>query len=73
MSLEPREFLTVSQAASFLQVSQSSIRSYIRQGVLRAYRIADKRKILIPRGDLLSLLGPARPDAPSYLEVHNGE
>ena len=62
MELEPRDLLTVEQAAQYLQVSQSSIRSYIRQGRLQAFRIAGKRKVLIPRTALLSLLEPARPE-----------
>ena len=62
MELEARDLLTVEQAAQYLQVSQSSIRSYIRQGRLQAYRIAGKRKVLIPRSALMSLLEPARPD-----------
>ncbi len=60
MEPETRELLTVEQAAAYLQVSQSSIRSYIRQGMLKAFRIAGKRKVLIPRTELLSLLEPAR-------------
>ncbi len=62
MDLEARDLLTVEQAANYLQVSQSSIRSYIRQGRLQAYRIAGKRKVMIPRSALLSLLEPARPE-----------
>lgn len=61
MELE-RDLLTVEQAAQYLQVSQSSIRSYIRQGRLPAYRIAGKRKVLIRKAALLDLLEPARPD-----------
>ena len=60
MSLESRDLLTVEQAAEYLQLSQSSIRSYIRQGKLNAFRIAGKRKVLIPRTELLKLLEPAR-------------
>lgn len=60
MDVEARDLLTVEQAAQYLQVSQSSIRSYIRQGRLQAFRIAGKRKVLIPRSALLSLLEPAR-------------
>ena len=62
MDVEARDLLTVEQAAQYLQVSQSSIRSYIRQGRLQAYRIAGKRKVLIPRSALLALLEPARPE-----------
>ena len=56
-----REYLTVEQAASYLQLSTSSIRSYIRGGNLKAFRIAGKRKVLIQRADLMALLEPARP------------
>lgn len=60
MEQESRDLLTVEQAAQYLQISQSSIRSYIRQGMLKAFRIAGKRKVLIPRTELLALLEPAR-------------
>ena len=55
-----RDYLTVEQAANYLQLSQSSIRSYIRGGKLKAFRIAGRRKVLIQRDDLLALLEPAR-------------
>lgn len=60
MDGETRELLTVEQAANYLQLSQSSIRSYIRQGKLKAFRVAGKRKVLIHKDDLLKLLEPAR-------------
>ena len=55
MEAESRDLLTVEQAANYLQLSQSSIRSYIRQGKLKAFRVAGKRKVLIPRDELLKL------------------
>ncbi len=69
MSTPPpsRDLLTVEQTADYLQVSPSSIRAYIRQGRLRAFRIAGKRKVLwshgcdrIAREEMLRLLEPAR-------------
>ena len=60
MDADSRDLLTVEQAAAYLQLSQSSIRSYIRQGKLKAFRVAGKRKVLIPRDELLKLLEPAR-------------
>lgn len=63
-----RELLTVEQAAEYLQLSQSSIRSYIRHGKLNAFRIAGKRKVLIPREEILKLLEPARLDQPPKIE-----
>ena len=46
------------QAAQYLQLSPSSIRSYIRQGKLKAFRIAGLRKVLIARTEPLALLEP---------------
>ena len=59
------DYLTVEQAASYLQLSASSIRSYIRGGKLKAFRVAGLRKVLIQRDDLIALLEPARPDGMS--------
>jgi excisionase family DNA binding protein len=53
-----RDLLTVEQAAQYLQLSPSSIRSYIRQGKLKAFRVAGLRKVLIARAELLTLLEP---------------
>lgn len=60
-----QDYLTVDQAASYLQLSTSSIRSYIRTGKLKAFRVAGLRKVLIQRDDLLALLEPTRPDGMS--------
>jgi excisionase family DNA binding protein len=53
-----RDLLTVEQAAQYLHLSPSSIRSYIRQGKLKAFRVAGLRKVLIARAELLTLLEP---------------
>jgi excisionase family DNA binding protein len=50
--------LTVEQSADFLHLSTSTIRAYMRAGRLQGYRIAGKRKILIPRAALVALLQP---------------
>lgn len=60
MEVELPDLFTIQQAARYLQVSQSSIRSYIRQGKMNAFRVAGKRKVLIPKAELLRLLVPAR-------------
>ena len=60
MELDIADLYTIEQAAGYLRVSQSSIRSYIRQGKMNAFRVAGKRKVLIPRTELLRLLVPAR-------------
>ncbi|MHB0913540.1 MAG: helix-turn-helix domain-containing protein [Armatimonadota bacterium] len=61
--MELTDLFTVDQAAECLKVSQSSIRSYIRQGKIEAFRVAGKRKVLIPKEELLKLLVPAREPA----------
>ena len=55
------DLLTVEQAAQYLQLSPSSIRSYIRQGKLKAFRVAGLRKVLIARAELLAVLEPTIP------------
>lgn len=62
MDIDFGDLFTIEQAAQHLKVSQSSIRSYIRQGKLNAYRVAGKRKVLIPKPELIKLLVPARCD-----------
>ena len=62
-SQQGSELLTVSQAADYLQLSPSSIRSYIRQGRLKAFRVAGLRKVLIPRTELRALREPATADS----------
>ena len=62
MEFDLSDLFTIEQAAQYLKVSQSSIRSYIRQGKMNAYRVAGKRKVLIPKPELLRLLVPARND-----------
>jgi excisionase family DNA binding protein len=64
MSIDISDLFTIEQAAQYLRVSQSSIRSYIRQGKMDAFRVAGKRKVLIPKSELLKLLVPARSVAP---------
>ena len=61
---EDRGLLTVEQSANYLHLSTSSIRSYIREGKLKAFRVAGLRKVLIQRSDLMALLEPARPTEP---------
>ena len=62
MEFDLSDLFTIEQAAQYLKVRQSSIRSYIRQGKMNAYRVAGKRKVLIPKPELLRLLEPARPE-----------
>lgn len=53
------DFLTVPEAAAALHVAPSTIRRWIREGDLLAYRIG-KRRVAIRRADLTKMVGPAR-------------
>ncbi|NLB94451.1 MAG: helix-turn-helix domain-containing protein [Armatimonadetes bacterium] len=53
------EVLTAKQAKDFLQISDSTLRRYIRKGKLKAYRLAGERDLRFRREDLLALLEPA--------------
>ena len=58
MEQEPKELLSVQEAADFLGLSVSTIRRYIRDGRLPAYRVAGERLLRIKRSDLEALLDP---------------
>lgn len=58
MEQEPKELLSVQEAADFLGLSVSTIRRYIRDGRLPAYRVAGERLLRIKRSDLEELLDP---------------
>ena len=63
-TLKASDLLSVGQAAAYLHLSVSCIRSYLRQGTLKGFRVAGLRKVLIPRHEILALLEPARPAEP---------
>ncbi len=50
------DLLTKQQAAEYLQVSLPTINSYLRRGLLRAYKLPGGRLVRIKREDLLALL-----------------
>ena len=51
-------FLSVRQAAELISVSQRTIRRYIEQDILPAYRVTGGNTIRIKREDLEALLKP---------------
>ena len=59
MNPEALEVLTAKQAKDFLQISDSTLRRYIRKGKLKAYRLAGERDLRFKREDLMALLEPA--------------
>lgn len=56
------EYVTVAEAAELLGVAQSTIRRWIREQRVPAYRLGDRR-ILLRRHDLEGLAVPIRPVA----------
>jgi excisionase family DNA binding protein len=52
----PVELLTVRQAATFAQVSQPTIRRWIRDEGLRAYRSKERGRVRIDKVDLVNFL-----------------
>lgn len=59
MATDIRDFVyTVKETATLLKLSERSIRRYIRQGKLKAYRVAGERELRIKGQDLLRLLEP---------------
>lgn len=60
------EYLTVAEAAALLRVAPSTIRRWIREGDLPAYRLG-KRRVGLKRDELSRLVKPLRSDeAPSH-------
>lgn len=57
-STAARELFTVDQAAEFLGVHHQTLRGYIKNGKLSAYRLAGEKVLRIKREDLMGLLEP---------------
>jgi excisionase family DNA binding protein len=56
------EFLSVAEAATRLRVAPSTVRRWIREGDLPAYRLG-RRRVGLKRGDLDRLVTPVRSTA----------
>lgn len=54
------EYVTVGEAAALLRVAPSTIRRWIREGDVPAYRIG-RRRVALKRDELSTLITPARP------------
>lgn len=57
------EFLTVAQVAEILQLNQQTVRNWIDQGSLPAYRVG--RRVRIQRSDLEQIIAKSRTSAPA--------
>ena len=56
-------YLSVRQTADLLALSQRTVRRYIEQEILPAYRVTGSNTIRIKREDLETLLQPITPKA----------
>ena len=54
------DYVTVTEAATLLRVAPSTVRRWIREGDVPAYRIG-RRRVALKRDDLRTLITPARP------------
>jgi excisionase family DNA binding protein len=66
------EFLTVAEAATLLRVAPSTVRRWIREGDVPAYRIG-RRRVALKRDDLSNLITPARHGMETSGEVVGNE
>ena len=55
------DYVTVAEVATLLRVAPSTIRRWIREGDVPAYRVG-RRRVALKRDDLSTLITPARPD-----------
>ena len=60
MSTLEHDYLTVAEAAALLRVAPSTVRRWIRQGDVPAYRLG-RRRVAIRRDDLATLIAPVQP------------
>ncbi|MCL4368326.1 MAG: helix-turn-helix domain-containing protein [Actinobacteria bacterium] len=57
-TITPRRWLSQSDAAEYLGVTDRTVRNYIARGVLKGHRVRGSRLIRIDRIDLDALLQP---------------
>jgi excisionase family DNA binding protein len=62
MNAIEEQYLTVAEAARLLRVAPSTIRRWIREGDLPAYRMG-KRRLALRRTDVDTMIAPTRLDA----------
>jgi excisionase family DNA binding protein len=66
------EYVTVTEAATLLRVAPSTVRRWIREGDVPAYRIG-RRRVALKRDDLSNLITPAGPGMETRGEVVGDE
>ena len=72
MQVLDAEYVTVAQVATLLHVAPSTVRRWIRQGDVPAYRVG-RRRVALKRTDLALLITPARVGGEKGAEPARGE
>lgn len=72
MTAIDEEYLTVTEAAALMRVAPSTIRRWIREGNLPAYRLGHRR-VGLRRDDLASLITPVRKGMPRVSNMRGDE
>lgn len=71
MSALENDYLTVNEAATLLRVAPSTVRRWIREGDVPAFRLG-KRLVALRRTDLSALITPLRPEQLDGNDVIDG-
>ncbi|KKQ68451.1 MAG: hypothetical protein A2626_00810 [Candidatus Nealsonbacteria bacterium RIFCSPHIGHO2_01_FULL_38_55] len=69
--IKPNEVYTTEEARYFLKVSESTIKRYLKQGIIKAYKVGGRYKIL--GREILRLVSPKteKKGEKFYLEMKN--
>ncbi len=69
--IKPNEVYTTEEARDFLKVSESTIKRYLKQGIIKAYKVGGRYKIL--GREILRLVSPKteKTGEKFYLEIKN--
>ena len=56
MKIEPNQVYTTKEARDFLKVSESTIKRYLKNGIIKAYKVGGRYRIL--GSEILILISP---------------
>ncbi|MFN8456205.1 MAG: MEDS domain-containing protein [Anaerolineae bacterium] len=65
-----KEFLTITEAADFLQVSETSLRRWTNSGKLRCYRVGGRRERRFLKEDLVAFVQAMGPEPAAVASPH---
>lgn len=56
LEIKPNEVYTTKETRSFLKVSESTLKRYLKQGIIKAYKVGGRYRIL--GSEILRLISP---------------